>query len=265
MSFRIRIFLLLFLINYNQQVFYCNSWFSMINFIIGVMIMTFETFDVDRIKDIYPQKRDCFQNLLNYLNKKNTSKICIIYGLRRTGKTVLMQQAVNALSEEQKKNSVYIRCNNETDFYDVLSYLKDCLNEGKRNIFIDEITYAKNFQNLAEVLSDNFVTNYNARIVLTGTDSLGLSLPSHSNLYDRADFIHTTYMSLPEFARIMNNDSIDFYMEHGNTLSEDNPFATPESAHKYIETSIVSNLIDSLYKSEGVRSYPPSLTEPWKT
>ena len=223
--------------------------------------MNFEVFDIKNIKDNYPQKRDCFQKLMNYLNKKTTSKVCVIYGLRRTGKTVLMQQALNALPDEQKKKSVYVKCNNNTDFYDVIDYLKQCLDEGKKYIFIDEITYAKNFQNLAEVLSDNFVANYDARIVLTGTDSLGLSLPSHSNLYDRADFVHTTYISFPEFARIMKNDSVDFYMEHGNTLSEDNPFETPESAQKYIETSIVSNLIDSLQKSEGVKCYPPALTE----
>ena len=221
--------------------------------------MNFEVFDVDKVKDNYPQKRDCFEKLMNYLNKKTTSKICVIYGLRRTGKTVLMQQALNALPEEQKKNSVYIRCNNTTDFYDVVSFLKDSLDEGKKYIFIDEVTYAKNFQNLAEILSDNFVANYDARIILTGTDSLGLSLPSHSNLYDRAEFVHTTYISFPEFARIMNNNSVDFYMEHGNTLSEDNPFESPESAKKYIETSIVSNLIDSLQKSEDVRTYPPAL------
>lgn len=223
--------------------------------------MNFEVFDIEKIKDNYPQKRDCFQKLMDYLNKKTTSKVCVIYGLRRTGKTVLMQQALNALPEEQKKNSVYIRCNNTTDFYDVVSFLKNSLDKGKKYIFIDEVTYAKNFQNLAEVLSDNFVANYDARIILTGTDSLGLSLPSHSNLYDRAEFVHTTYISFPEFARIMNNNSVDFYMEHGNTLSEDNPFESPESAKKYIETSIVSNLIDSLQKSEDVRTYPPALTE----
>lgn len=198
---------------------------------------------------------------MKYLKTKKTSKICVIYGLRRTGKTVLMQQALNALSEEQKNKAVFITCNKSTDFYDILSYLKNLLNEGKKYFFIDEITYAKNFQDLAEVLSDNFVQNYDARIILTGTDSLGLSLPSHSNLYDRIVFIHTTYMSFPEFARIMQNNSIDFYINHGNTLSEDNPFNDPDSANLYIETSIISNFIDSLQKSEGIRSYPPALTE----
>lgn len=70
----------------------------------------------------------------------------------------------------------------------------DSLKKGKRYYF-NEITYTKNFQDLAEILSDSFIANYNARILFSGTDSLALALPSHYNLYDRAIFIHTTYRS----------------------------------------------------------------------
>lgn len=221
----------------------------------------FEITEVSSLEDIFPQKRDCLKELKEYLFKKSSSRICILYGLRRTGKTVLLKQTLLSLNESERKKAVFITCNANTDFYNVLSFIKESIDNGKRYFCIDEITYAKNFQNLAEVLSDNFVSNYNARIILTGTDSLGLSLPSHSNLYDRAEFIHTTYMSFPEFSRIMNNNSIDFYMKHGNTLSEVNPFEDYNSANEYIETSVVSNMINSLHKSEGVRTYPPALTE----
>lgn len=221
----------------------------------------FEITNIENIEDVFPQKRDCLVELQEYLLKKHSSKVCVLYGLRRTGKTVLLKQALHFLPQTEQKKSIFITCNYNTDFYNVIKYLKEKLDEGKRYFFIDEITYAKNFQNLAEVLSDNFVSNYNAKIILTGTDSLGLSLPSHSNMYDRAEFVHTTYMTFPEFARIMGNDSIDFYIKHGNTLSENNPFETYSSSKEYIETSIVSNMIDSLQKSEGVRSYPPAITE----
>lgn len=224
----------------------------------------FELTDIKSISDTFPQKRDCLEELQGYLCKESTTKICILYGLRRTGKTVLLKQALHSLEEKEREKSAFITCNSNTDFYDVLNFIKESMDNGKRYFCIDEITYAKNFQNLAEILSDNFVSNYNARIILTGTDSLGLSLPSHSNLYDRAEFVHTTYMAFPEFSRIMNNDSIDFYIKHGNTLSEMNPFEDYNSANEYIETSIVSNMISSLQKSEGIRSYPPALTELYK-
>ena len=223
--------------------------------------LNFEITDIGDIRASFPHTRDCLKELKKYLYNESTSKVCVLYGLRRTGKTVLLKQSLLSLNNEDRQKSVFLTCNSNTDFYDVLYFIKERIGNGKKYFFIDEITYAKNFQNLAEVLSDNFVSNYNARIVLTGTDSLGLSIPSHSNLYDRAEFIHTTYMSFPEFSKIMNNNSIDFYMKHGNTLSEANPFEDYNSANEYIETSIVANMIYSLQKSEGIRSYPPALTE----
>lgn len=57
----------------------------------------------------------------------------------------------------------------------------------------------------------------------------------------------------------MNNSSTDFYMKHGNTLSPNSPFSSFKATCEYIETSIVSNIISSLEKNEGIRSYPPSL------
>lgn len=224
-------------------------------------MVDFEITNISDIHDNYPQKRDCLSSLLDYLKAENNSKVCILYGLRRTGKTVLLKQALLSLDTKEKKKAVFITCNHNTDFYNILSYIKDSIKAGKKYYFIDEITYAKNFQNLAEILSDSFVANYNAKIILTGTDSLGLALPSHYNLYDRAIFIHTTYTSFAEFSRIMNNNSTDFYIKHGNTLSPNSPFSSFKATCEYIETSIVSNIISSLEKSEGIRSYPPSLTE----
>lgn len=222
--------------------------------------MDFVITETENIHDEYPQKRDCFVKLQQYLQSPST-RVYVIYGLRRTGKTVLLKQALLSLSQEQKKNAVFITCNYKTDFYNVIKYIKEKLDKGSRYFFIDEVTYANNFQNLAEVLSDNFVANYNARIVLTGTDSLGLSLPSHANLYDRAEFIHTTYVSFPEYARLTGNNSVDYYIKHGSTLSDKSPFDDYKSTQEYIETSIVSNMLSSLQKSESVRSYPPALTE----
>lgn len=220
----------------------------------------FEIIDVSQIKDEFPEKRDCFFDVVNYIKSEN-KKICAVFGLRRTGKTVLLQQALLSLNEEDKNKSVFITCNRNTDFHNVLSFIKECINNGKKYFFIDEVTYATDFQNLSSVLSDNFISIYNVKIIVTGTDSLGLSLPSHSILYDRINLIHTTYMSFAEFYRITKNKSIDFYLKHGSTLSEISPFDKYQTTNEYIETSIISNMISSLEKSEEIRTYPPALTE----
>lgn len=224
-------------------------------------LLDFEIVDVSKINDEYPQKRDCLSEITDYLDSKNQKKILALYGLRRTGKTVLMQQALSGMASERKKKSVFITCNRNSDFNNVLSFMKRSIAEGKRFFFIDEVTYAKNFQNLAEILSDNFAAIENAKIIVTGTDSLGLSLPSHSNLYDRVRLVHTTYTPFAEFARITGNKSIDYYLRHGSTLSSVSPFENFAASNEYVETSIVENFISSLSKSEGIRTYPPSLTE----
>lgn len=47
---------------------------------------------VDPIKKL--QRRDCFAVLEDYLERGYTGKIFILYGLRRTGKTTLLKQAI---------------------------------------------------------------------------------------------------------------------------------------------------------------------------
>lgn len=221
----------------------------------------FEISNISDIKDDFPQKRDCLSEIINYLNSDNNKRICGIYGLRRTGKTTLMRQALLSLPKKERDKAIFITCEKESNFRRILEFLKDSSTHGKKYFFIDEITFSDKFQLLAEVLSDNLADLKGAKIVVTGTDSLGLSLASHSNLYDRITMVHTTYMPFAEYARITGNKSIDHYIKHGSTLSQPSPFETKSSATEYIETSIIENFIKSIEKSEGVRSYPPPLTE----
>ena len=59
----------------------------------------------------YPEKRDCYPKLYKYITEHNpdyNGKICALYGLRRTGKTVMMNQCISELPPEEKEKSVYI-------------------------------------------------------------------------------------------------------------------------------------------------------------
>ena len=38
--------------------------------------------------------RDCFKQLQKYLNSDATDRVCLVFGLRRTGKTTMLRQAV---------------------------------------------------------------------------------------------------------------------------------------------------------------------------
>ena len=52
------------------------------------------------------EKRDCFEQLQKYINGSGYDRVCLLYGLRRTGKTTLLRQALLEMSEEQLGNLV---------------------------------------------------------------------------------------------------------------------------------------------------------------
>ena len=50
------------------------------------------------------KERDCFKQLEKYLNSDETDRVCLIFGLRRTGKTTMLRQAVSKMTSEQVSN-----------------------------------------------------------------------------------------------------------------------------------------------------------------
>lgn len=223
------------------------------------------SFDIVPIGDKYAckyqKRRDCIEQVLEYIHSDYVEdKICAIYGLRRTGKTVMIEQCIESLSIPERKKARSIICRIDTKFTDILEYINQEIEGGCKYFFIDEVTYAEGFQQIGEILANKFVGINDARIIVTGTDSLGLSLPTHDLQYNRTFFVHTTYISFAEYYQLMNCNSIDDYIQFGGVLQPD-IFSDYYSTHEYITTSITQNLIRSLEKSEGLSRYPAALTE----
>ena len=55
------------------------------------------------------KKRDCYRLLNRYLTSEMFGRVCVLYGLRRTGKTTLLFQAINDLSDEDRSHAAYIK------------------------------------------------------------------------------------------------------------------------------------------------------------
>ncbi len=49
------------------------------------------------------QKRDCFTQIQEYLYSDTLDKVCLVYGLRRTGKTTMLRQCLNLFDLYEKK------------------------------------------------------------------------------------------------------------------------------------------------------------------
>lgn len=214
-------------------------------------------------------KRDCFSTLQKFVAGSYDGKICILYGLRRTGKTTLLFQMLSDLPIEK---TAYIKVQTTDDMSRLTKDLKVLFELGYRYVFIDEITLLNDFIDTAAVLSDVF-SMMGMKIVVSGTDSLGFAMANRDELYDRSVTIHTSFIPFREYARLLNICSVDSYIEYGGTLKMENmsfddpdaafdevAFRDDESTRKYIDTAISRNIQHTL-KNDHYGEYFNQLRE----
>jgi len=214
-------------------------------------------------------KRNCFSTLQKFVTGSYDGKICILYGLRRTGKTTLLFQMLSELPIEK---TAYIKVQTIDDMSRVTKDLKALFELGYRYVFIDEITLLRDFIDTAAVLSDVF-SMMGMKIVVSGTDSLGFAMANRDELYDRSVTIHTSFIPFREYARLLNIRSVDSYIEYGGTLKMENmsfddpdaafdevAFRDDESTRKYIDTAISRNIQHTL-KNDHYGEYFNQLRE----
>ena len=163
------------------------------------------------------KERDCFKQLQKYLNSDATDRVCLVFGLHRTGKTTMLRQAVLKMTTEQASKTAYIKAKGTDTMAAMNRDLEKLLELGYENVFIDEVTLMDDFIDSAALFSDIYATQ-GMKIVLSGTDSLGFWFALHQELYDRAITIHTTFIPFREHSRLLGIDSIDEYIRYGGTL-----------------------------------------------
>lgn len=205
------------------------------------------------------KKRNCFQKLHDYIYGEAQDRVFILYGLRRTGKTTLIRQILDEMSDDMLDKTAFIQLTAKNTLADVnkdLRYLKD---HGYHTIFLDEITLMEDFIEGAALLSDVFAV-CGMKLVLSGTDSLGFLFSEDEQLYDRCVMLHTTFIPYREFESVLGICGIDEYIRYGGTMSlggmhynKDSTFATKERVGAYVDTAIAHNIQHSLrcYQYEG--------------
>lgn len=147
-------------------------------------------------------KRDCFRQLQAYLNSEETDRVCLVFGLRRTGKTTMLRQAVLGMTPSQSAKSAYIKAKGSDTMAAMNRDLGKLLDLGYEYVFIDEVTLMPDFIDSAALFSDIYAAQ-GMKIVLSGTDSLGFWFALHQELYDRAVTIHTTFIPFREHSRLL--------------------------------------------------------------
>lgn len=212
---------------------------------------------VNPIKDL--KRRDCYVKLEDYITNDYIGKVFILYGLRRTGKTTLIKQAILSITENSLDKTAFLQLEPGDTLGDVNSTLRILMERGFKYVFIDEVTLAEDFIEGAALLSDIYASS-GMKIVLSGTDSLGFIFSENEELYDRCIMLHTTFISYKEFESVLGITGIDEYIRFGGTMSmsgrnynDNSTFRTEKSTSEYIDSAIAKNIQHSLkyYQNGG--------------
>ena len=102
------------------------------------------------------QKRECFQQLHDYVYGETRDKVFILYGLRRTGKTTMIRQIFADMAEDELAKAAFIQITAKDTLADVNKDLKTLEQKGFRYVFLDEVTLMEDFIEGAALFSDVF-------------------------------------------------------------------------------------------------------------
>ena len=205
------------------------------------------------------RRRECFQQLYDYIYGDPQDKVFILYGLRRTGKTTMIRQIFAEMRDTELVKAAFIQITAKDTLADVNRDLKILEAHGFRYVFLDEVTLMEDFIEGAALFSDVFAA-CGMKIVLSGTDSLGFLFTEDEQLYDRCVLLHTTFIPYREFETVLGIHGIDEYIRYGGTMSlggihynENSTFASKEKTDEYVDTAIARNIQHSLrcYQYEG--------------
>lgn len=213
------------------------------------------------------KKRECYEQIHEYVYSDIHDRVYILYGLRRTGKTTLIRQLISEMDADMRSKAVFIQIQDSKTLADVNQDLKYLEANGYRYVFLDEVTLLDDFIEGAALFSDVFAAS-GMKIVLSGTDSLGFLFTENEELYDRCVMTHTTFISYREFEQVLGICGIDDYIRYGGTMSLGGKhyndyamiFSTKKSTDEYVDSAIARNIQHSL-KNYQYESHFRSLGE----
>lgn len=214
--------------------------------------------------------RDCFKDLSAWLRDADaTPNTMILFGVRRTGKTVLLYQSMQMLQDAgvPASDMAYFTLRRDRiDTAELLTYIQTLIYDiGVKYIFIDEVTFLADDMSSLSALYDEFGGS-GAKFVLTGTNTAGFLPVLDEYLYDRALCLSTSYISFNEFNRLMpqGENDVKSYIALGGVFKEIVGLSSSSSRREtpagYVRTAITQNICGSLEHSRLLRQAYPEIS-----
>ena len=213
------------------------------------------------------RKRPEFQDIMAHCHKPLSAKdkrghTLVIMGLRRTGKTVLMLQTMQALLDEgvSADEIVFITITaDNTPAAELLTCLNN-LADNVRYIFIDEATRCTDLLSEGLQIVDIYTGNlYKAHIVLSGTESFTFIVGLNTLWYGRVSTISTTHLSYHDYITLFDKRaclaSLNDYITTAGTFDFEHVLSMNDCAH-ILCVSLAANICVSLRRNAStVRKY----------
>lgn len=219
--------------------------------------------------------RYCIKDVVSFLSKSTPKNFLVLNGLRRTGKTVLIKQAIDRLvSSGVSVDSIAfisIRGSGSLRSVALRDYVAVLLSEGIRYLFIDEVTFVEGSLGW---LSGYTQTQEKFKIVLSGTYSARFLQVKSDSLLDRAYFLDTTYISFEEYNMLYKGRKLLDYISSGGILDGDKSYlvtheyvnfaSMSDNYTMYVSSSVVSNILNSFKNSDFGILFPELYDMYWE-
>lgn len=182
-------------------------------------------------------ERDFVDSIRKYCFSGETQLVYVVCGLRATGKTFGLLQAV-----EDFNDTIYIQAQREKP-QTGREYIEYLHNVKEKNIIIDEYTWIKDNRDLSYYLWT--LVEDGKRVAITGTHSLAMDCLEKGELIHRASRINVNMFSYEEFCRIYQKDyskesCIEFLMTGG--IFKECAIYSFSDMKKYIQEAVIDDL-----------------------
>ena len=101
----------------------------------------------------HKEKRDAYEDVVNFINSDvcYDGTVCVLYGLRKTGKTTLMKQVMADTAD--KFSSLFL----ETTQNDTMNDLYSCLDNALREKGVEDCSFGQGFSEFCVCREPQFV------------------------------------------------------------------------------------------------------------
>ena len=200
--------------------------------------------DVAKIDTSGIKQRQIVQDICDFVESDDLSygKVLVLFGLRRTGKTTMLEQVISKYRETEK--CAFYELTDKDNMDTVIHAIINEQVDDTKIVCIDEITKATDFITNSSLLPDIFAKE-GMTIIVAGTDSLGFVFAEDRELYDRTRRVRTTHIPFAEHCEVLGIDDIDDYIMYGGLMRKglsEKQIYSYETARKYLDSAVSDNI-----------------------